>query len=508
MLKQNQRLRLLQKISPQQIQFIKLLQIPTATLEQRIKEEIEKNPALEDEERVFNPDDSDGNYAGGSSSTDNSYSDLDGPEGGNDSHGGDESVAIEDYIANDSYDHRTRLPQSTDDEDDYETPIVAGVSLYDSLMDQLILLNLDDDEHELGEQIIGSVDENGYLQRPLKTIVQYMAFYRNKRVTEELVEQVLRKIQTLDPAGVGARSLQECLILQLQRKLFTEKHTKQEQGDIDLAIKVIDKHFTEFTKKHFHKIRSRMSLNEEVFSRVFHLITKLNPKPGFFSGGEKTEYIIPDFILSTDNAKVSVRLNSRNAPDLRLSNSYLRMYQQYKKLVKEKRGDKTTREAYDFVKQRLEQAQWFIDAIRQRQYTLLNTMEAIAAKQQEFFLSEGDEKQLRPMILKDIADEIDMDISTVSRVANSKYVQTDFGIYPLKFFFTEGIETEDGEIVSNREVKKTLEEIIGGESPKRPLSDDRLAEILKEKGYNIARRTVAKYREQLGIPVARLRKGV
>jgi RNA polymerase sigma-54 factor len=251
-----------------------------------------------------------------------------------------------------------------------------------------------------------------------------------------------------------------------------------------------------------------MSLNEETFGRVFHVITRLNPKPGFYSGGEKTEYIIPDFILTADNGKVAVRLNSRNAPDLRLSNNYLKMYQQYKKLVKEKRGDKTTREAYDFVKQRLEQAQWFIDAIRQRQFTLLNTMEAIAEKQHQFFITEGDEKQLRPMILKDIADEIDMDISTVSRVANSKYVQTDFGIYPLKFFFTEGIETEDGEIVSNREVKKTLEEIIGGESAKRPLSDDRLAELLKEKGYNIARRTVAKYREQLGIPVARLRKGV
>ncbi|MEL6194873.1 MAG: RNA polymerase factor sigma-54, partial [Bacteroidota bacterium] len=298
--------------------------------------------------------------------------------------------------------------------------------------------------------------------------------------------------------GIAARDLQECLLLQLYRKDPSEV--------VDIAIKIIEKYFEEFTKKHFTKLRSRLGIDEDALKEVYGIIIKLNPKPGESQSVIKHEYIIPDFILTIENGKINIRLNSRNAPDLKVSRNYLNMYTEYKQMEKGRRNG-TVKETLDFVKQRIEAAQWFIDAIKQRQFTLLNTMETIARKQEAFFLSGGDEKRLRPMILKDIAEEIGMDISTVSRVANSKYVQTDFGIYPLKFFFTEGIETEDG-MVSNREVKSALQEIIDGESKRKPLSDDKIAAMLKEKGYNIARRTVAKYREQLGVPVARLRKEV
>ncbi|MEZ4848369.1 MAG: RNA polymerase factor sigma-54 [Bacteroidia bacterium] len=497
MLKQNQQLKLLQKISPQQIQFIKLLQVPTASLEQRIKEELEKNPALEDNQMGF------GEEAPGE------YEDLDRKDD-DDSRKDDgddilkNEVSLDDYLANDSYDYRTRLPQSGDDEeDDYEAPIVQMKSLYDSLNEQMSLLNLTEKELLIGENIIGNIDEDGYLRgrgsvNPIKAIVNYLAFRQNIMTTQEEVEAVLAKIQRFDPPGVGARDLQECLLLQLKRK--------PEDALNNLAIVVIERYFEEFTKKHFSKLRSRLGIDEEALKDVYGIIIKLNPKPGESQSIIKHEYIIPDFILTTENGSINIRLNSRNAPDLKVSRNYLKMYQDYRGREKSRR-DSSVKETLDFVKARIEAAQWFIDAIRQRQFTLLNTMETIADKQKEFFLSGGDEKKLRPMILKDIAEEIQMDISTVSRVANSKYVQTEFGIYPLKFFFTEGIETEDG-MVSNREVKKALEEIIAAESKRKPLSDDKIALKLKEKGYNIARRTVAKYREQLGVPVARLRKEV
>ncbi|MCB0838790.1 MAG: RNA polymerase factor sigma-54 [Bacteroidetes bacterium] len=497
MLKQNQQLKLLQKISPQQIQFIKLLQVPTASLEQRIKEELEKNPALEDNQMGF------GEEAPGE------YEDLDRKDD-DDSRKDDgddilkNEVSLDDYLANDSYDYRTRLPQGGDDEeDDYEAPIVQMKSLYDSLNEQMSLLNLTEKELLIGENIIGNIDEDGYLRgrgsvNPIKAIVNYLAFRQNIMTTQEEVEAVLAKIQRFDPPGVGARDLQECLLLQLKRK--------PEDALNNLAIVVIERYFEEFTKKHFSKLRSRLGIDEEALKDVYGIIIKLNPKPGESQSIIKHEYIIPDFILTTENGSINIRLNSRNAPDLKVSRNYLKMYQDYRGREKSRR-DSSVKETLDFVKARIEAAQWFIDAIRQRQFTLLNTMETIADKQKEFFLSGGDEKKLRPMILKDIAEEIQMDISTVSRVANSKYVQTEFGIYPLKFFFTEGIETEDG-MVSNREVKKALEEIIAAESKRKPLSDDKIALKLKEKGYNIARRTVAKYREQLGVPVARLRKEV
>ncbi|MEO0471714.1 MAG: RNA polymerase factor sigma-54, partial [Bacteroidota bacterium] len=361
----------------------------------------------------------------------------------------------------------------------------------------------DETQMLIGEHIIGNIDEDGYLRGrgkvdPIKAIVNYMAFRQNLSIRVEDVEEILLNIQRFDPPGVGARNLQECLLLQLKRKDKSRLN--------DLAIIIIEKYFEEFKKKHFSKLRSRLGIREEELKDVYEIIKKLNPKPGESQSIVKHEYIIPDFILTTENGQINIRLNSRNAPDLRVSRNYVNMYREYKGFHKEQKNAKI-KETLDFVKQRLEAAQWFIDAIRQRQFTLLNTMETIAAKQKEFFISGGDEKKLRPMILKDIAEEIQMDISTVSRVANSKYVQTEFGIYPLKFFFTEGIETEDG-MVSNREVKKALEEIIEAESKRKPLSDDKIAAMLKGKGYNIARRTVAKYREQLGVPVARLRKEV
>ena len=497
MLKQNQQLKLLQKISPQQIQFIKLLQVPTASLEQRIKEELERNPALEDGQMGFGDEPK------------NEYEDLDQKDSQEPTVEEKEDtinqeINLDDYLSNDGYDYRTRLPQGGDDDDDeYEAPIVQMKSLYDQMEEQISLLNLTEQERVIGEHIIGNIDEDGYLRGrgsvdPIKAIVNYMAFRQNISTTYEEVEAVLFKIQQFDPPGVGARDLQECLLLQLQRK--TQDRT------VDLAQVILERYFDELTKKHFTKLRSRLSISEAELKEVYRLITKLNPKPGESQSAIKHEYIIPDFILTTENNKINIRLNSRNAPDLKVSRNYINMYSEYKSIDKGKKNPKV-KETLDFVKARIEAAQWFIDAIRQRQFTLLNTMETIASKQEEFFLSGGDEKRLRPMILKDIAEEIQMDISTVSRVANSKYVQTEFGIYPLKFFFTEGIETEDG-IVSNREVKKALEEIIAAESKKKPLSDDKIALQLKARGYNIARRTVAKYREQLGVPVARLRKEV
>ena len=481
MINQKQQLRLLQKISPQQIQFIKLLQIPTATLEQRVKEEMEKNPALVD----FVEDKEDEDDMGDERRHDSE-----------DEKGKSDDINMEEYLASDNYDYRTRMNNQSDDgEDDYEAPIVQMKSLYDTLADQLALLNLEENELIVGDHIIGSIDEDGYLRRPLKALALDIAFRHHLTVSVEEVEAMVGRIHNFDPPGIGARDLRECLILQLKRKESTEH--------IEYAIRILEDFFEEFTKKHFSKLRSRLGINEETFKSVYSLITKLNPKPGESQSVVKHHYIIPDFILTVDDGKVNIKLNSRNAPDLKVSRSYVNMYKEYKAMDRKK--NPKAKETLDFVKSRIESAQWFIDAIRQRQFTLLNTMEAIAERQEEFFVSGGDEKKLKPMILKNIAEEISMDISTISRVANSKYVQTDFGIYPLKFFFTEGIETSEG-MVSNREVKRSLQEIIDAENKAKPLSDDKIAAMLKEKGYNIARRTVAKYREQLNIPVARLRK--
>lgn len=489
-------MRMLQKISPQQIQFIKLLQIPTATMEQRIKEELEKNAALEDE-RMMRSDEDDDEY--------DPYSDLDKTDEEYDKNKEESAKeeTLEDFIDYSSeYDYKTSLPSANrDEEDEYEAPIVQIKSLFDILAEQLSLIDLNETDYTIGEHIIGSIDDDGYLRRPTKALVLDLAFRYQLSVTAEQVDRMIARIQRFDPAGIAARDLQECLLLQLERK--------GETPSVAHAQVLLVKYFDEFTKKHFSKIRSRMGITEEELREAYDVITHLNPKPGESQTLVRNEYIIPDFTLTIEGEEIKIRLNSRNAPDLKVSRSYRDMYSEYKGMHKAaNRKDPKVKATFDFVKQRIEAAQWFIDAIRQRQFTLLNTMEAISNKQEAFFKSEGDDKKLRPMILKDIAEEVGMDISTISRVANSKYVQTDFGIFPLKYFFTEGIETEGGEIVSNREVKKSLEEIITGESKRKPLSDDKIAELLKNSGYNIARRTVAKYREQLGIPVARLRKEV
>ena len=490
MLSQRQQLKLKTLISPQQIQFIKLLQIPTASLEARIKEELETNPALEDPNTDLDTGSADANE----------YSDLDKDSGGD----GDE-FNIDDYLQQDDYSYRERLPSASDDEDDYKAPIVSTMTFIESLEDQLAMVDLDEEQEVIATHLIGSIDEDGYIRRPLPAIVNDMAFRYNLRATTEDVEAVLHKIQRMDPPGIAARDLRECLLLQVERRLEAQQDSPK--PELLAAQQILDQHFEEFTKKHFKKLQSSLDLDDEELKAAYAEITRLNPKPGGSAASTKHEIIIPDFILSTDNNEIDIKLNQRNAPELRVSGNYIKMYDKYKGIEK-KEKTASDKETLDFVKSKIESAQWFIDAIKQRQYTLLNTMMAIADRQREFFLSGGDEKKLRPMILKDIADVVEMDISTISRVANSKYVQTDWRIYSLKYFFTEGITTDDGSEVSNREVKSILAELIEGENKRKPYSDDKLSDLLKDRGYSIARRTVAKYREQLDLPVARLRKEV
>ena len=470
-----------QKLSPQQIQFIKLLQVPTAELENRIEEELEINPALEEGEDNEPPESSNEEEAAPESS-------------------GSEEVDIKDYLRDDDY-SGYKMQGDGDDEEDREMPIPMASSLHEQLMSQLDFLGLDERHYAIGKQLIGSIESDGYVRRDLEAIVNDLAFSQGFETTAEEVESVLKKIQTFDPPGIAARNLQECLLLQLDR--MDNGH------DIDVAVgkKIISECFEEFTKKHYQKIQKKLDTEDEEFVRdAIDLIVKLNPKPGGGSAASmaKNQYIIPDFILTNNNGKLELALNSRNAPELRISRSYTEMFKAYDKSNKK---DKKLKEAVSFVKQKLDAAKWFIDAIKQRQQTLLRTMKAIVDFQYDYF-QEGDETKLKPMILKDIAGMINMDISTVSRVASSKAVQTDFGIYPLKYFFSEGISTDSGEEVSSREVKQIIKDIIDAEDKNRPLSDDKLEKILNDKGYNIARRTVAKYREQLNIPVARLRKEI
>lgn len=469
-----------QKLSPQQIQFIKLLQVPTAELETRIEEELEINPALEEgkEEEQKETEEFD------------EYE-----EGGND------ELNIEEYLPDDDYaGYKMQGDGPGGDEEDRDIPVSESTSLTEQLETQLGFLKLDERQYLIGKQLIGSIEADGYIRRDLEAIVNDLAFSQNIETDVDEVEEILHQIQEFDPAGIAARSLQECLMLQIDRKLETIGETAQ------VAYHIISDCFDEFTKKHYDKIVKKLELEDDTqIKEAINLITKLNPKPGGVGAGiVKTQYLIPDFILTNNNGKLELSLNSRNAPELKVSREYSEMLQAYDKSDKR---DKKLRETVTFVKQKLDSAKWFIDAIRQRQQTLLNTMNAIIRYQYDFF-SEGDESKLRPMILKDIAEEIKMDISTVSRVANSKTIQTEFGIYPLKYFFSEGISTDSGDDVSSREVKHILKEMIENEEKRKPLSDDKLEKLLKKKGYQIARRTVAKYREQLNIPVARLRKEI
>lgn len=470
---------LTQKLSPQQIQFIKLLQVPTVELDTRIEEELEVNPALEEGKE---------DSAEEKSAEENSADDFD--------EGVDDEVNVEDYLRDDDY-SGYKMQGDGENFDDKDMPIPTTTSLNDQLMAQLGFLGLDERQYIIGEQLVGSIESDGYIRRELESIVNDMAFAQNIESDIDEIEEVLRKVQKFDPPGIAARNLRECLLIQLDRKV--------EHSDIiNIATRIIHDCFDEFTKKHYTKIQKKLGITEpDLLKNAVDLITKLNPKPGSSSGGlVKTQFLIPDFLLTNDNGKLELTLNSKNAPELKISRSYSEMFKAYHKSDKK---DKKLRETVSFVKQKLDAAKWFIDAIKQRQQTLLNTMNAIVQYQYDFFL-EGDESMLKPMILKNIANKINMDISTVSRVANSKAIQTDFGIYPLKYFFSEGIATDSGEEVSSREVKHSLKTLIKEESKSKPLSDDKLEKLLKAKGYNIARRTVAKYREQLNIPVARLRK--
>jgi len=476
-----------QKLSPQQIQFIKLLQVPTAELDSRIEEELEINPALEEGREEEYGDDS---------APESPYEEGSEQEQYEEAPSSKDDINVEDYIRDDDVSGYKMQGDGPGDEEERENPLASSVSLTELLISQLDFLRLSEREKIIGRQLIGSIESDGYIRRDLDLIVNDLAFGQNMETSVEEVEEILHKIQDFDPAGIGARNLQESLALQLERK---DLHNES----VVLALKIVNEHFDELIKKHYDKIQKKMEISDEEIKDAIAIITKLNPKPGGVSGEEiKTHYIIPDFILTNNNGKIDLTLNSKNAPELRVSRSYAEMLDSYEKGAKK---DKKLKEAVGFVKQKLDAAKWFIDAIRQRQQTLLRTMEAIIKYQYDFFL-DGDESKLRPMILKDIATEIAMDISTVSRVASSKSVQTEFGIYPLKYFFSEGISTDTGEDVSSREVKHILKEIIDGEEKKKPLSDDKLERLLKDKGYAIARRTVAKYREQLNIPVARLRK--
>lgn len=457
-------------------------------LDARIKEELEENPALEDPSLL-------------SAESEDEYEELDEKrtEENLQEDRGEEEFNIDDYLQDDDRsDYAEMMSYGGDDEDERkEIPIAVGVSFYDDLERQLNMLELDDQQYIMAMQIIGSIDDDGYLRRPISSLVDDLAFGQNVVVNEEEMEEVLHIVQQFDPPGIAARNLQECLLIQLKKK-------RSANPAILTAIEIVENHLDEFTRKHYDKLEKALGIKSEELKEAVGEILKLNPKPGdsAMSNTDKQMQVIPDFRITNNDGELVLTLNGKNAPDLRVSRSYLEMFDTYDKQAKK---DKKLKEAVQFVKQKLDAAKWFIDAIKQRQQTLIKTMEAIMEYQYEYFL-DGDERKLKPMILKDIADRIGMDISTVSRVANSKYVQTDFGTFLLKSFFSEAIQTESGEEVSNREVKKILEECIANEDKRKPLADEKLTEILKEKGYNIARRTVAKYREQLNIPVARLRK--
>jgi RNA polymerase sigma-54 factor len=466
-----------QRLSPQQIQLMKLLQVPTMELDQRIKQEIEENPALEE----------------GSDELEDEFDNQDDTEE-NDT---DDEFDLSDYIDDDIADYKTNANNQSKDDEERVIPLSGEQSFQEKLSEQLHLLNLNDTEFIIADILIGNLDESGYLNRDLEALVDDLAFSMNVITSEQEVKSILGLIQTFDPAGVGARSLQECLLLQINRK---------QDGDISrfTAKKILEDFFEEFTKKHYDKIALKLEIEDKDLKDAIDEILRLNPKPGgsLRESAKNQLQITPDFVINETEGRLELSLNSRNAPSLKVSREYESMLRSYSEGAKTTKSDK---EAFSFVRQKLDGAKWFIDAIKQRQQTLLLTMNAIMNYQFAYFLS-GDEAKLRPMILKDISDIVNLDISTISRVSNSKYVQTNFGIYPLKYFFSESLSTDSGEEVSTREVKKILSEAINSESKKIPLTDEKLMDLLNEKGYNIARRTVAKYREQLNFPVARMRK--
>jgi len=484
MLRQKLQQKLLQKLSPQQIQMIKLLEIPSMQLEQRIKAEIEENPALEEGalEETMQNENQDDDVTSDPNDTDK------------------EEFTLEDYMEDDDYpSYKLNSQNYSKDDKREEIPFSVGLSFQDYLENQLGLRKLDEKQHLLALYMLGNIDDDGYLRRKLDNIVDDVAFALNIKTDEIELIGILQIIQELDPPGVGARSLQECLLLQIQAR-------DMDDPNIKLAHRILSDFFPEFTRKHYDKIIARLNIADEQLKGALDEILHLNPKPGgaYSDPQNKTaSHIIPDFILENNEGDLELALNVKNLPELRVSKTYSTMLQTYQ--YNRGHNSKSQKEALSFVKQKLDSARWFIDAIRQRQNTLLVTMNAIINYQQEYFLT-GEETRLRPMILKDIADMTGLDVSTISRVANSKYIQTNFGIFPLKYFFSEGMQTESGEEVSTREIKKILQNCVEGEDKRHPLTDDHLAEMLNDKGYHIARRTIAKYREQLNIPVARMRK--
>lgn len=482
MLRQQLQQKLQQKLSPAQIQVIKMLEVPTLELEERIRQELEENPALEEGAEADATDD---------------YEDEFSDDGGN-----NDDFDTDEYMMDDDIpDYKLKANNTSKDDKREDIPFSAGMTFHENLIDQLGLLNLTEHEHALAEYVIGNIDDEGYLRRTAESMVDDIVFQAGIQTTDDEMLQIIEIVRQFDPAGVGATTLQECLILQLERKKQT--------NEVQIATKIIKNYFEEFSKKHYDKITKGLNIDDEQLKKVITEITRLNPKPGNAWGGNILEKsmttIVPDFILETEGRQLIVHLNNSNVPDLRVNSTYNDMFEDY--ASNKKNQTREMKDAVMFVKQKIDAARWFIDAIKQRQQTLLTTMTAIVKFQQEFFL-EGDDTYLKPMILKDIADITGYDISTISRVSNSKYIQTDFGVYPVKYFFSESMTNDSGEEVSTREIKKILQDCIGNENKQKPLNDDALVDVLKEKGYLIARRTVAKYREQLNIPVARLRKEI
>ncbi len=492
MIKQSLSQKMLQKLSPQQIQLMKLLQIPTATLDQRIKEELESNPALDE-----------GNDSGEVFDVADENETADGEEVEN----YELDDYLKEYIEDDPISYKVKSDNFSADDEDKAIPIAIEESFNDHLLKQLDMIHFEvEKNHTIAQQIIGSIDSDGYLRRSLEAMQDDLMFAQNVEVTVEEIRTVLERVQLFEPAGLGSRDLKECLLLQLIRK--KEIGTSEEQNIRETAIKILQYHFEEFSKKHYTKLQKHLFISESELKDAISEILKLNPKPAsnFVGAGDRTnQYIVPDFIITNRDGELDLTLNSKNAPDLRINDNYLDMLKSYNVSNERRKSTKKEKEAVMFIKQKIDSAKWFIDAIKQRQETLSNTMYSIMQFQFDYFTS-GDEKQLRPMILKDIAEITNLDISTISRVANSKFVQTEFGTKRLKDFFSESLQTQDGTLVSTLEVKNILNDIIVAENKKKPFSDEKLKNMLLKKGYNIARRTVAKYREQLNIPVARLRK--
>ena len=478
MLKQQLQIKLSQKLSPQQIQLMKLIQLSTQELEQKVEAELGENPALESGLELPEPATAEDDY--------DERTTIEADE-----------IDVDQYLSDDEIPLYRLYSNNYSNEDEQRiVPVSGGVSFHQHLLQQAGNLILNDHEMQVAEFLIGSIDDSGYLRRTNEELMDDLAFTQNLFVEPQELKKIIKAVQALDPPGVGARSLQECLLLQLKKK-------KNDRPEIDHAIAILEQEFDHFSHKHYAKLQDRLGINEEQLKTAITLISKLNPKPGgALSFTFQNTHVVPDFILTVEEGEITVELNRRNAPQLKISNQYKEMLSGYQvSTVK----SKSQQEAVQFIKHKLDAAQWFIDAIHQRHHTLNITINAIIKHQKEYFLT-GDERHLKPMILKDIADKVSMDISTISRVANSKYIETPYGVKLLKSFFSEGMKNEEGNDVSTIEIKKILEQLIEGENKKKPLTDDTLSKLLKEKGYPVARRTVAKYREQLDFPVARLRK--